>query len=181
MHLAPDGFRIRLMEPGEAEGLRGLGAASGLFAGAAPDMPDFVRWLLLHEIFVAETGTKTEAGRLAGFAAARDATDLYWLSGLAVDPAFRGRGVRKALLAAVVARAGWFFHRAVGLAVQGEAGADWYRRRRFLGVDRKDWTQELARLAGEVPGLPPQRFDGDDEALGAGLVGTERNVMIHWL
>lgn len=179
MHLAPEGFAIRLMEPGEAEALRALGLAAGLFEeAAAPDLHAFVRWLLRHEIFVAErTG-----GDLAGFAAARDATDLYWLSGLAVGPAWTGRGVRRALLAAVETRAGWFFHRAVGLAVSAEAQANWYRRRRFLAVERAAWTDELAGLARETPGLAPDRpVAAECGALDDGLVGTERNIMIHWL
>lgn len=178
MHLAPDGFRIRLMEPGEAETLLAIGAASGLFDGAMPQTPDFVRWLLQHEVFVAQA----DDGRHAGFAAARDATDLYWLSGLGIDPAFKGRGVRKALLSAVVTRAGWFFHRAVALGAPDEESANWYRRRRFLAIDRSDWTPELAGLARENPGFANNSpAVAETSGLGHALVGTERTLMVHWI
>jgi 4-diphosphocytidyl-2-C-methyl-D-erythritol kinase len=174
MGIAPDGHHIRMMEPGEAEQLYALASTAGLFADEAPDLADFVVWLLHHEIFVAEA----RSGRISGFAAARDATDLYWLSDLAIDPAFKGMGLRRALVAAVVARAGWFFHRAVGLAVADEATADWYRRRRFLAVAPGEEPGELRRLARERPG---RSVLGDDDAFPDDLVGTERTVMVHWL
>lgn len=200
MHLAPEGFRVRLMEPGEAEALRTIGVVSGLFDPAVPDLPDFVPWLLRHEVFVAET----VEGTPAGFAASRDAIDLYWLSGLAVDPAFKGRGVRKALLSAVVTRAGWFFHRAVGLAA-AEREADWYRRHRFLGAGDGDLSQALRDLSNQRPGFPLPSTDAGEVRPSSGsdeterpvlvetekpvlveterplLVETERKVMIHWL
>lgn len=178
MGMAPDGHHIRMMEPGEAERLLLLGTKAGLFGAVPPDIGDVVRWLVRHEVFVAETAAGRDGARLSGFAAGRDATDLYWIAGLAVDPAFRGIGLRKALLAAVVARAGWFFHRAVGLAAAKGEEADWLRRRRFLAVSADEGPEHLQRLRRERPG-----FDSlaSDPAGTADLVGSERIVMIHWL
>jgi 4-diphosphocytidyl-2-C-methyl-D-erythritol kinase len=171
--MAPDGHHIRMMEPGEADRLLTLGTAAGLFGRHAPALADVVPWLVRHEVFVAEA----DGGGPSGFAAARDATDLYWLSGLAVDPAFKGIGLRKALLAAVVARAGWFFHRAVGTAATEGADADWYRRR-FLSISADDATPALAPLVRERPGIVSLAAD---DVSGEDRNGLERTLMIRWL
>lgn len=102
--MAPQGYRIRMMEPGEAEALQRIDAAAGRLlveaghiASADPVPLDrFVPFLLRHEIFVAEE----KGGGPVGFAAAADLASIagaggedgegagcYWLSELSVDPA----------------------------------------------------------------------------------------------
>lgn len=184
--LAPAGYRIRMMEPGEAERLRWIDAAAGAPLVEAGHLPsaeplppgDFVRFLLRHEVFVAAR----KGGEAVGFAAAADLSSLtgtereagegagcYWLSALSVDPAHARRGLGSALLAAVVARAGWFFSRAVGLSMAREPAfhETFYAKRGFLNVPPDDRTQGLdKRFQAE---LPP------------GVDPDARTVMIRWL
>ncbi|WP_062208768.1 GNAT family N-acetyltransferase [Aureimonas sp. AU12] len=184
--MAPQGYRIRMMEPGEAEALQRIDAAAGRLlveaghiASADPVPLDrFVPFLLRHEIFVAEE----KGGGPVGFAAAADLASIagaggedgegagcYWLSELSVDPAHGRRGVGSALLAAVERRAGWFFHRAVGLSTaRGVAFNElFYAKRGFLSVSPDDLTPALhQRFMAELPeGVSPDR----------------RCVMIRWL
>ncbi len=180
--MAPDGYRIRMMEPGEAGRLRAIDAAAdrllveaGHFpAPALPDMARFVAFLLEHEVFVAEE----KDGGAVGYAASADLAALtgdpaaggcYWLSALAVDPAHGRLGLGSALLAAVVARAEWFFHRAVGLSTARDLpiGEGFYGRRRFVAVPDDDLT----------PALRQRR---DMEWPDGALPGT-RTVMVRWL
>ncbi|WP_279482775.1 GNAT family N-acetyltransferase [Aureimonas sp. SK2] len=180
--MAPEGYRIRMMEPGEAEALRDIDAAADRLlveAGHFPDpgLPDlgrFVAFLLAREVFVAEE----KGGAAVGFAAAADLAALtgdpagggcYWLSALCVDPAHGRRGLGSALLAAVVKRAEWFFHRAVGLSTARDLpfGESFYAGHRFLRVADDDLTPALLkRYEMEWPtGASP---------------GT-RTVMVRWL
>lgn len=189
--MAPEGYRIRMMEPGEAEALRRIDAAAGRLlveaghiASADPVPLDrFVPFLLRHEVFVAQE----KGGGPVGFAAAADLASLldpgggdgeggdgegagcYWLSEMSVDPAHGRRGVGSALLAAVERRAGWFFHRAVGLSTaRGVAfNESFYARRGFLSVLPDDLTPALR-----------QRFMAE---LPAGVSPDRRCVMIRWL
>ncbi len=180
--MAPDGIHIRMMEPGEAEALRAIDGRAGrllaeaghLFDAEPASIPEFVAFLLRHEVFVAEE----KGGGPVGFAAAADLGSLtddpagsgcYWLSGLSVDPAHGRRGIGSALLGAVVKRAGWFFHRAVGLSTARDIpfNEGFYAARGFLRVEAADWTPPLAaRFAAEVPrGVDPAR----------------RVVMVRWI
>ncbi len=180
--MAPGGYRIRMMEPGEAERLRAIDAAADRLLIEAGHIPDtgpapierFVPFLLAHEVFVAEA----KGGEAVGFAAAADLADLtkdpaasgcYWLSGLGVDPAHGRRGLGSALLASVVERAGWFFHRAVGLSTARglPIGEAFYAQRRFVAVDEADLT----------PALRQRR----DVEWPAGAPDGSRIVMVRWL
>jgi len=186
--MAPAGMRIRMMEPGEASALQAIEhraaqllVEAGHLATAEPTpTARFVPFLLRHEVFVAEV----KGGGPVGYAAAADLASLavpddgsedgegagcYWLSELSVDPAHGRRGVGSALLAAVVARAGWFFHRAVGLSTARDVAFNepFYARRGFLKVGADDLTPALRRrLVQECP---------------AGVSPDRRTVMIRWL
>ncbi|WP_136625081.1 GNAT family N-acetyltransferase [Aureimonas flava] len=180
--MAPEGYRIRMMEPGEAERLRAIDAAAGRLLVEAghvaradpPPLPDFVRFLLTHEVFVAQE----KRGAPVGYAAAADLAALvgdpdaggcYWLAALAVDPAHGRRGVGSALLQAVVRRAEWFFHRAVGLSTARALpiGEGFYAARRFVGVAEADLTPALLkRREMEWP---------------SGAAPGSRAVMVRWL
>lgn len=180
--MAPDGYRIRMMEPGEAERLRAIDAAAdrllieaGHIADVGPaDLETFVAFLLAHEVFV----TEEKGGAAVGFAAAADlaaltgdpsASGCYWISGLAVDPVHGRRGIGSALLAAVCRRAEWFFHRAVGLSTAGNLpfGERFYERRRFVRVADADLTPAL--LQRRDMEWPPGALPGS------------RTVMVRWL
>ncbi len=179
--LAPAGYRIRMMEPGEAGRLLAIDAAADrllIEAGHIADTPTtlavFVPFLLMHEVFVAEE----KGGEAVGFAASADLSDLtrdpaasgcYWLSALSVDPAHGRLGLGSALLAAVVQRAEWFFHRAVGLSTARGLpfGEGFYEARRFVRVDDGDLTPALRqRLELEWP---------------SGAPSGSRTVMVRWL
>lgn len=164
--MAPKGFRIRMMEPGEAPALQAIRAqAAGVAAAVqAPVQPigDFVGWLLQHEIFVAET----KAGAPIGFAAAGDLGELYWLAGLYVTPEQAGQGVGRALLGAVVARAGWFFHRALGLTT-AQASAPFFEASGFTAIPRQD-----------LPAILEERWQAECPP---GASPDERRVMVKWL
>lgn len=141
--MAPKGYRIRMMEPGEARALMRIRAeASQTFeaSGAAPEasesaLYDFVRWLVAHDIFVAIS----KAGEPVGFAAARDGTEHYWLAGLFVVPGRRSEAVARALLEAAVTRAGWFSRRAVVVPQKLASNARSLELCGFVTVSRKDW------------------------------------------
>lgn len=110
--LAPKGYRIRMMEPGEAEALLAI-RREGASEPAAPTcLADFVRFLLSHEIFVA---VDKRDGHPVGFAAARSRGEVYWLAEHRVLTPHRACGIGRALLAAVTQRARWFALLAVGI------------------------------------------------------------------
>lgn len=173
--LAPKGYRIRVMEPGEAPELLAIErAATALLvaagreelAGEPPLLGAFVERILAHDVFVAENKAN---GTPAGFALGRDLGELYWLAELSVDPAHGRRGLGTALLAAVRARAEWFFHRALGLSTYAEVpfNAPFYEARGFVRVLRKDLPPFLLeRLLSETP---------------AGALPEDRTVMVRWL
>lgn len=173
---APAGYRIRMMEPGEAEPLlaversgRRLLIEAGhaeLAASNEPPLCEFVRFLLAHEVFVAISKASQAP---VGFAAAAARLDLYWLAEMVVDPAHGQRGVGAALLRAVTERARWFFHRALGLSTYVDIpfNAPFYERNGFMKIARDDLNEELTeRLAAECP-------RGSDV--------RDRVVMVKWL
>lgn len=174
--MAPKGYRIRMMEPGEAPRLLAISLAGdallikagrGELAKAAPvPLDDFVRFLIAHEIFVA---FEKASGEPVGFAAARDIADLYWLSALSVDPDHGRQGIGAALLEAVTQRARWFFHRALGLTTYVDIAFNrpFYEHHGFMTVARKDLDGMLeARLVEETP---------------PGAAVQDRVVMVKWL
>lgn len=174
--MAPKGYRIRMMEPGEAPRLLAISRAGDALlieagrvelADAPPaTLHGFVRFLLAHEIFVA---VEKATGDPVGFAAARDIVDLYWLSDMAVDPEHGRQGLGAALLHAVTERARWFFHRALGLTTYVDIafGRRFYEHHGFMTVPRKDLMGMLeARL---LQGTPP------------GAAVDDRALMVKWL
>ena len=173
---APKGYRIRMMEPGEAERLCEIEQAANLVLIAAgktgladapvPALPAYVRFLLDHEVFVAEDKATAEP---VGFAAAHDTQNLYWLAELSVHPDHGRRGIGSALVQAVTQRAAWYFYRAVGLSTYSDVpcGAIFYERLHFLRVPDKDCPEWLTQR--RIAETPP----GSD--------GTDRTVMIRWL
>lgn len=128
--MGPKGYRLRMMEPGEAEVLLSIRQASGEPGEPPPDMAEFIRLILAHEVYVA---VAKRSGEVAGYAAAAGAGPVYRLVEHRVAPEHRGRGVGSALLAAVTLRARWFGHRA--LALCGPVGrgddASFYRHLGF--------------------------------------------------
>ena len=169
--MAPKGYRIRMMEPGEAEALLALRNASAP-AGAAPlPLHDFVRLLVSHEIYVA---ADKASGEPAAFAAAREADGLYLLAGLYVVPGRRGRGLGGSLLAAVTERARWFQYRAVGVAdvVDNPRVQGFYARHGFVSVAP---DASAAPSAGLPAGAPPSGAAWD-----VGFAAA-RAVMVKWL
>ncbi|KKN89430.1 hypothetical protein LCGC14_0237610 [marine sediment metagenome] len=82
------------------------------------------------------------------------AGDLYWLAAHRVLTPHRGRGIARALIAAVTQRARWFDHRAVGIpaTVDNCCNAALYERDGFMTVSRKELQDRLAYRA--APGLP---------------------------
>ena len=174
--MAPKGYRIRMMEPGEAPRLLEIAQAGNALLiasgraelSAAPPLAphDFVRFLLAHEIFVA---VEKRSGVPVGFAAAQDIGDLYWLSEMAVDPNHGRRGIGAALLHAVTERARWFFHRALGLTTYVDIAFNrpFYEHHGFMTVPRKDLHGMLeARLLEETPPC---------------AAVEDRSVMVKWL
>ncbi|NDW05409.1 GNAT family N-acetyltransferase [Jiella pacifica] len=172
----PKGYRIRMMEPGEAQQLLAIErrAEATLIAlgktklsdAPKPSIGEFVRFLVEHEVFVAE---EKRSGEAVGFVAARDLGELYWISELSVDPDHQRRGIGRSLVSAVLERARWFQHRAVGLTTYGDipVGAPFYRRLGFAAVPDADcppWLHERKRAE-----TPP------------GSLGATRSVMIRWL
>lgn len=142
------GFRIRMMEPGDAPALHALACDPSSCRAGRPPFPvlgpggesegsldDTLRWLLRHEVFVAETA----GGAITGFAAGGDRIDLYWLAGLFVPAGPEEARLAAALLDAVARRARWFFHRAVGLSTESEGSdAPFFETRGFVPVPRQD-------------------------------------------
>ncbi len=100
-------------------------------------------------------------GRLLGFAVAGEIGGIFWLKELSVEPDVMRRGVGTALLNAVVERAGWAFHTAVGLSTFREVpfNAPFYARRGFLAVD-PDAVPEAIRRQFELE-LPAGAEIGD--------------------
>lgn len=168
---AEPSIRIRMMEPGEAPALQAvIRTPSSCRAGAAPPAAgtadvssDVVRWLLQHEIFVAEA-----KGGILGFAAARDLVDLYWIGGLFVPAGTDAATVGAGLLDAVLKRAGWFFHRALGLSTLRDGpDAPVFEARGFMTV-----------ADGDLPALLRDRR-GAESPPAADEAG--RIVMVKWL
>lgn len=174
--MAPKGYRIRMMEPGEAQELLAIErrAEATLIAlgkselSGAPQrsIGDFVTFLVAHEVFVAE---EKRTGKAVGFIAACDIVEVYWISELSVDPEHGRRGIGRSLLGAVLERARWFQHRAVGLTTYDDVpvGASFYRRSGFSVVPDADcppWLLQRKRTE-----TPP------------GSLETARTAMIRWL
>ncbi|MEX6505003.1 GNAT family N-acetyltransferase [Jiella sp. M17.18] len=174
--IAPKGYRIRVMEPGEAERLLGIQRAADellvaagkreIAAIAAAPLESFVRFLLDHEVFVAE---EKATGEAVGFAAACGLTDVYWLAELSVHPGHGRKGIGSALVTAVTQRAAWYFYRAVGLSTYCDipCGAVFYERLHFLRVPDKDCPAWLTQR--RIDETPP----GGD--------GRDRIAMLRWL
>jgi len=183
--MAPEPYRIRMMEPGEALRLREIDRRAGQLLVDAGHIADaeplpvgrFVQFLVAHEVFVAEQG-----GEPVGFAASADLSEMLlgepdaaegagctWLSALSVDPAHARRGIGSALLQAVVARAGWFFQRAVALSTARDLAFNegFYAKRGFLAVPSEDRPPVLRK-----------RFDAE---LPPGVDPMRRTVMVRWL
>ncbi|MCE7030693.1 GNAT family N-acetyltransferase [Jiella avicenniae] len=158
----PEGYRIRMMEPGEARRLLAIArrADATLIAlgkteiadAPKPSVGDFVRFLVDHEVFVAE---KKRSGEAVGFAAAHATSELYWLSELSVEPDHGRRGIGSALVSAVLERARWFRHSGVGLTTYTDVpvGASFYRRLGFDVLPDADCPPRLLqRKLAETPG-----------------------------
>lgn len=162
------------MGPGEGEALLRIEraandrlVATGVHpAGPAPDPSDFARFLVAHDVTVAEG---TDDNEILGFACGRDLGTLYWLAELSVDPVRMRRGVGTRLVNAVCARAASRFHRAVGLTTYRfvEFNAPFYERCGFLAVAPEDHDATLReRFQAEMPqGVQPET----------------RCVMLRWL
>ncbi|MBP0615497.1 hypothetical protein [Jiella mangrovi] len=137
---APKGYRIRMMEPGEAEALFRLRMACLPAAGEIKrqSLADFVTHLVSHEIFVA---ADKRTGAIAGFAAAGDRIDFYFVSEIRIDPRLAARGIDAALIDAVTQRARWFYHRAIVVSPALDSGheSSSYDQRGFMKVSRKDF------------------------------------------
>lgn len=99
-----------------------------------------------------------ETGQAVGFAVSADVAGIYWLKELSVDPAFGGKGIGSALLDAVVGRARWACHGALGLTTFRDVpfNAPFYARRGFLECDPATVDPDLGgRLVAECPpGVP---------------------------
>lgn len=150
--MAPKGYAIRMMEPGEVPQLLALwrtARGEQCPSHEAQDIHAFTRHLLAHEIFVA---VRKDDGAPSGYAAAAAETDLYWLSDLIVDPRVKNADrLAGALLKAVAERAQWFFYRALGHAVAGDPYCDaaFYVEHGFVKIPEQDlpaWLNEK-RLA----------------------------------
>ncbi|MCW4115114.1 GNAT family N-acetyltransferase [Aurantimonas sp. MSK8Z-1] len=170
---APAGYRIRMMEPGEAEALHRIDTRATLMLANAgkPDLVSnpldrFVHFLLRHDVLVA---AQEHDSAPAGFAAGAPLHEVYWLAELGVDPDHGRRGLGTALVRAVAARAGWFRHPAVALSTFADlpCGVPFYERIGFHPLAPKDvppWAE--ARRREEAP-------PGSD--------GSDRVVMIRRL
>ncbi|MEN3793443.1 hypothetical protein [Fulvimarina sp. MAC3] len=167
--MAPKGYVIRMMEPGEVPALLTVFKSARQSASGAKDAPDihaFTRHLLAHEVFVAIDKT---IGEPVGYAAAAAESDLYWLSELSVDPGAEDTDqLRGPLLKAVAERAHWFFYRALGHAIGADAYCDaaFYVNHGFVKIPEADlpaWLNEK-RLS--------SARDGD---------GESQVVMLKWL
>ncbi|MER0237232.1 hypothetical protein [Fulvimarina sp. MAC8] len=167
--LAPKGYAIRMMEPGEVPALLTIlknAQAESIGTGDKPDIHAFTRYLLAHEIFVA---VDKKSGEPLAYAAAAAENDLYWLSELTVDPgAENGHQLAGALLKAVAERAHWFFYRALGHALAEDAYCDaaFYVNHGFVKIPEADlpaWLNEKRRASAR---------DGD---------GESQVVVLKWL
>ncbi|WP_158555185.1 GNAT family N-acetyltransferase [Fulvimarina endophytica] len=160
--MAPDGYAIRMMEPGEVAALHGIARSDDepeSFSPSSPasriaDLGAFTRFLLANEVFVL---VDKAAGETAGFAVASPQDDLYWMSCLHLAPAYRHERLAAALLKSVSERAGWFFYRAIGLSVDGAAAraAGFFGARGFVTIPPTDcprWLDEKRRASAPDPG-----------------------------
>ena len=149
--MAPKGYRLRMMEPGEAEALLAIRQATGEPGGPPADMAAFIRLLLAHEVYVA---VAKREDRAVGYAVAGGEGPVYRLVEHRVSPAHRGRGVGTALVDSVTRRARWFDHRA--LLVCGPVGpadnASFYRHQGFAPVSRAELPPDAA--SSPAPGTP---------------------------
>ena len=160
--MSPKGYRLRMMEPGEAEALLAIRHASGDPSEPRSDLADFIRLILAHEVYVA---IAKQGDKPVGYAVAGGQGPVYRLVDLHVVPAYRRRGIGTALLDSVTRRARWFDHRA--LVVCGPVGqadnASFYRHQGFAPVS---WAE-----------LPPGAADGHKPETPVPC-GT---VMVKWL
>lgn len=131
--MGPKGYRLRMMEPGEAEALLAIRHASGKPDAQSPGMAEFIRLIIAHEVYVA---VAKREDRVIGYAVAGGQGPIYWLVEHRVAPAHRGRGIGTALLDSVTLRARWFDHRALALSapVGPDRIASFYRHRGFTPV-----------------------------------------------
>lgn len=93
-------------------------------------------------------------GHLLGFAVAGEIGGIYWLKELSVEPDVMRRGIGTALLNAIIERAGWAFHTAIGLSTFRDVpfNAPFYARRGFLAVDPDAVPEAIRRqFEREVP------------------------------
>jgi predicted N-acetyltransferase YhbS len=149
--MAPKGYRLRMMEPGEAEALLAIRHAAAK-PGAQPlAMADFIRLLLAHEVYVA---VAKREDRAVGYAVAGGQWPIYWLVEHHVAPDHRGRGVGTALLDAVTRRARWFDHRTLALAepVGQDGDASFFRH---YGFTRMSQAELPLRPDGDTPPETP--------------------------
>ncbi|MCQ0989159.1 GNAT family N-acetyltransferase [Jiella marina] len=151
--MAPKGYRIRMMEPGEApalHALRGRVLMAAIDTATAPaiSLSDFVTFLVTREIYVAE---EKATGEIAGYAAAGGWIDLYWISEIMVDPDRPQASLEDALLVCVTERARWFHHRAIALRAPLDSQVDppSHVRHGFMKVSRKDWTPSIEEMVAE--------------------------------
>ncbi|NDV86479.1 GNAT family N-acetyltransferase [Aurantimonas aggregata] len=135
--MAPKGYRLRMMEPGEAEALLAIRRASAEPDAQPLDMADFIRLILTHEVYVA---VAKREDRAVGYAVAGGRGPVYWLVDHRVAADHRGRGVGAALLDSVSLRARWFDHRALALPapVGRDRIASFYRRLGFMPASPGD-------------------------------------------
>ncbi|TFF21642.1 hypothetical protein E3C22_13175 [Jiella endophytica] len=150
--MAPKGYRIRMMEPGEAEALHRLRQEAD--AGQTrPSLAEFVGFLVSHEIFVAAA---KKTGEVVGYAAARDAVELYLVVEIKVRPSLGDTAVAQSLLDVVTQRARWFHHRAIGLWTPLDSANDssCYGKHGFMNVSRKDFPVGLQDELEPAPGHP---------------------------
>lgn len=151
--LAPKGYRIRMMEPGEAEALLAIHREEEAGAAEPTSLADFVRFLLSHEIFVA---IAKRGGHPVGFAAARSGGDFYWLAEHRVLATHRRQGIGRSLITAVTQRARWFDYRAVCLLkpVDIRLSNAFCECDGFMMVSRKQIVDILANQRGN--GMPKE-------------------------
>lgn len=93
-------------------------------------------------------------GTVAGFAIAGPLGGIYWLTEMGVDPSSGRRGIGTALLLAVIERARWADHPAIGLTTFRDVpfNAPFYARHGFIAVDPAELEPEIGgRLAAETP------------------------------